>query len=82
MFYVYVLESLKTGEFYKGMTSDMDKRLVEHFSGRCKSTKSGLPVRVVHVEICNTRAEARKMEKYFKTGYGREIIRELSVLLL
>lgn len=45
--------------------------------GQCSSTKKILPIELVHVEICQNRIEARKMEKYFKSGYGREIIEEL-----
>ena len=32
------------------------------------------PLKLFHVELCKTRKEARKLEKYFKSGYGREII--------
>lgn len=81
MYYVYVLQSLKTGELYKGLTGNFDRRLSQHAKGKVASTKKRLPLRLVHVEVCETRAEARKMEKFFKSGYGREIIKELAELV-
>lgn len=78
MYYVYVLQSLKTREFYKGLTDNFDRRLSEHLKGKSNSTRNKLPLRIVHVEICKNREEARKLEKFFKSGYGREIIEEIA----
>jgi putative endonuclease len=78
MFYVYVLQSLKTKEFYKGLTDDIDRRLHQHFSGYSHSTKNKLPLKLIHVEICQDRLETRHLEKFFKSGFGREIISELA----
>ena len=78
MHFVYILRSIQTGEFYKGMTDNVDRRVEEHFRGSSPTTKSKLPLELVHVEICETRQQARLMEKYFKSGYGREIIEEIS----
>lgn len=80
MYFVYVLQSLKTGEYYKGITNDIDRRMHEHFSGRSKFTKNKLPLRIIQVEICKDRKTAREMEKFFKSGYGREIISEIADL--
>jgi len=78
MFLVYILQSLKTKEFYKGLTNNLNRRLKQHFDGKAYSTKNKLPLKLIHVEFCNTRQEARKLEKFFKSGYGREIIEEIS----
>ncbi len=78
MFYVYVLLSLKTGEFYKGLTKDIDRRIKEHFLGKTPFSKNRLPFMLIHVEICINRNEARKLEKFFKSGYGREVIKEIA----
>jgi len=40
---VYVLESEIDGRLYKGQTSDIDKRIKEHNSGKTKSTKGTSP---------------------------------------
>ena len=78
MYYVYILKSLRTGEFYKGFTDNIDRRLQEHISGKSPSTKTRLPLKLIYVEICSTREDARNLEKFFKSGYGREIIKELA----
>lgn len=77
MIYVYILKCLKTGEYYKGLTSNIENRLVEHLEGKVTFTKNRLPVKLIHVEICSDRKAARKLEKYFKSGYGRENILEI-----
>lgn len=79
MFYVYVLK-LRDDTYYKGQSENVNARLETHVSGEVKSTRNKLPFKVVHVEICESRVEARKIEKFFKSGYGREIIHELDSL--
>lgn len=71
MYYVYILQSLKTKELYKGFTINLDRRLKQHESGR-------VLLRLIHVEICPNRRMARELEKYFKSGYGREILKEIT----
>ena len=76
MYYVYVLKSLKNGTFYKGLTNNLEKRIKQHELGQCLSTRNIRPLVLIHVEICSNRIEARKIEKYIKSGIGREIIKE------
>ena len=75
-YFVYIL-SCNDGSFYKGMTSNPGKRLRQHLSGQCYSTKNKDPT-IVFVQICKDRDEARLLEKYLKSGAGREIIDEIS----
>ena len=77
MYYVYILKSLLTGNFYKGLTADLDRRLHEHISGKSPTTRTQLPIKLIHVETCQTKSDARKLEKYFKSGFGREIIAQI-----
>ena len=77
MWYVYILYSYKYKAFYKGLTRNLDNRLKRHFAGKEQTTKKMLPLELLHVELCKSRVEARKLEKFFKSGYGREIIIEL-----
>lgn len=65
------------GRYYKGITDNIDRRLDEHLRGKCKTTKRMLPINLVHVEICANRQVARELEKFFKSGFGREIISEI-----
>ena len=71
MFYVYVLRSEKTGRSYAGSAADVTERVRRHNTGETKSTRHGVPWKVVYVEPFHTRAEAVRRELYFKTGHGR-----------
>jgi len=73
MFAVYVLGSA-SGKLYVGHTSDLKRRLVEHNSGMCKTTKVDTDWQVVYSEDCTTRGQAMKREKWLKTGVGREFL--------
>ncbi|MBU1862994.1 MAG: GIY-YIG nuclease family protein [Candidatus Omnitrophica bacterium] len=74
MYFVYVLQSLKDGNRYTGISKDPEKRLKEHNSGLVTSTKKRKPFELVFVEKCKDRIAARKKEKYFKSGFGRKYI--------
>jgi putative endonuclease len=74
-YFVYVLESEIDGRLYKGQTRDINKRILEHNSGKTKSTKGYKPWKLVYFEKFETRDEAVLREKYFKTGSGRELLK-------
>ncbi len=75
--FVYVLKSLKDKNLYIGLTSDLDKRIERHNNGYEKATKGRRPFKLLHFEQYESRPEARKREKYLKSGFGREIIKKL-----
>jgi len=77
MFFVYVLKSLKDGRLYKGLTHDLKNRLIEHNEGKQKSTQAYRPWKLVYTENFSSRVEARKKEKYLKSGSGREFLKRL-----
>jgi len=74
MFFVYVLLSEKTGRRYVGMSSDPQRRLLEHNGGHTKSTKGYRPWVIGYTEAFETLVEARNREKYLKSGIGREYL--------
>jgi putative endonuclease len=75
MFYTYVLFSEVDKEFYIGFTTDLRKRLDEHYRGAVASTAHRRPVTLVYFEACLNEKDAIKREKYFKTGFGRRFLR-------
>jgi len=81
MYFVYILKSLSANYYYKGATNNLARRLTQHQEGKSPSTRKRLPLKLIHVEICQTRKEAREIEKFFKSGFGREIIHEIELLL-
>ena len=76
MYYVYILYSLKDGQFYKGFTTDLKRRLIEHNSGKNKSTEYRRPLKLVHYEAYLTRKDAEFREKYLKTSMGMRVIKK------
>lgn len=78
MYIVYVLRSHR-GLRYIGHTSNLDRRLEEHNSGMCKTTKVDTGWTVVYQETHESRGEAMKREKWLKSGAGRGFLREREV---
>ena len=76
-YFVYVLQSLKDGSFYVGLSSDPGRRLNEHNSGYSKFTKGRRPYQLLLQEEHSSRAEARQKEKYLKSGHGKQDLRKL-----
>jgi putative endonuclease len=75
MWFAYALQSKSDGWLYIGMSSDVDRRVVEHNRGYNRSTRSRTPFELFYVEECGSREEARRREKYLKGGKGREFLR-------
>jgi putative endonuclease len=78
MWTVYVLRSLKNGRLYTGSTNNLARRLAEHARGQTRYTRQAGPFELVHEERYPTEPEARRRERYLKTGHGRA---ELGALL-
>lgn len=76
MWYVYALQSEKSGELYIGISCDPVRRLREHNSGSTKSTKFYRPYLVIYTEECLSRVDARNREKFYKSGCGREFLKQ------
>jgi putative endonuclease len=81
MYYVYFL-FLNNEGIYKGITSDLKRRINEHKLGKVTSTKYKRPIKLIHYEAYLLKEDAERREKYLKTTYGRrDIKRQLSSLL-
>jgi putative endonuclease len=75
MWYVYVIKSKVADFLYIGSTYDLDRRLSEHNQGKSQSTKAYAPYEIVAFVAVQTEAKARELEKYFKTGSGKAILK-------
>lgn len=73
--YVYVLRSLRDGEFYVGFTKDLSARVDLHNRGGVPSTRLRLPSELVYWEGCLSQADATSREKYLKTAWGKRYIK-------
>ena len=75
MFWVYVIKCADD-TIYIGQTSDLERRLQEHHSGRVRRTKSRRPLILLKTWRFDTREKAVEYEKKFKTGFGRQWIKK------
>lgn len=77
MYFTYILASLKNATLYVGSTNDLKRRLQEHNDGAGGVYTSKLrPFVLVHYEAYVSEKDAKKQERFYKTGYGREVLRE------
>ena len=77
MFAVYIIQSGKTRKYYVGYTSDIEHRLEYHNRGKNKSTKSGIPWRLVGKEYFRTKKEAWLRERLIKSYKGGGAFKKL-----
>jgi putative endonuclease len=76
MWYVYVLKSLKDKNIYIGISENPEGRLLQHNKGMTRSTRLRRPFEIIYREESKSRVEARKREKYLKSGIGREFLKK------
>ncbi|OGN01908.1 MAG: hypothetical protein A3I26_02815 [Candidatus Yanofskybacteria bacterium RIFCSPLOWO2_02_FULL_43_10] len=70
-YYVYVLYNQSENFIYIGYSEDLKQRVTEHNKGRVKSTKSFLPLELIHYEAYKNKKDAKRRELYLKTNRGR-----------
>ncbi|MDP2933147.1 MAG: GIY-YIG nuclease family protein [bacterium] len=73
--YVYVLQSLKDGEWYIGKTKDLRKRFNEHMTKKSFATASRGPWRLMFYEAYLDPEDATRREHYLKTTEGHRALR-------
>ena len=66
MFFMYILQSELTGQYYIGSTKDVLVRLAQHNAGKTASTKGHRPWKLVYTESYETLPEARQRERQVK----------------
>ncbi len=74
MEYTYVLLSERDGRFYTGSTSDLRARFRDHNAGRVRSTAYRRPLKLIYYEACVHLADARRRERFLKTGKGKQYL--------
>jgi putative endonuclease len=77
MFTVYILYSLSYNKTYVGYTADMEARFKSHNELATKGwTINFRPWQILHTEVFDTKSEAMKREAWFKSGIGRQFIKD------
>jgi putative endonuclease len=77
MYFVYILQSEKSGRYYVGHSEDWQKRLREHNSGKTTSTRNKGPWKCVYTETFSDKLSANQRELEIKKMKSRKYIEEL-----
>ena len=72
----YILKCIDN-RYYVGSTLDLNNRFKVHMAGKCRFTKSRLPVELIFFEKYKTYSEARKREYQIKNWKSRLAIEKL-----
>jgi putative endonuclease len=76
--YLYILKSEKLDRYYIGSSDNPERRLTtQHNKGFVKSTKTGVPWKIVFKQKYNTLKLARKIEYKLKNYKSRKIIEKI-----
>ncbi len=71
MFYAYILRSINhPAQLYRGHTSDLKQRLVEHNAGKCIHTSKYAPWKIKFYAAFETSRLAQGFKQYLKSGSG------------
>ncbi len=77
MYYTYAVRSINRTYIYVGLTNNPARRIAEHNDMRERTTRAYAPFETILTEEYATRVEARKREKYLKSGSGKEFLKSL-----
>lgn len=76
MWYVYILKTSGKKSLYIGSTNDLQRRIEEHNSGTSKATAPLRPLELISYVAVSSERKARELEKYFKTGSGKTVLKK------
>jgi len=76
MWFVYIIKSTVSDFTYIGSTDDLTRRIHEHNDGLSQSTKHYRPFEFEAYIAVKSEKKARELEKYFKTGSGKAILKK------
>lgn len=70
-YYVYILFNRTKDFIYIGFSENLKTRVKTHNKGENKSTKSYLPLELIHYEAYGNIKDAKRREMYLKSNKGR-----------
>jgi putative endonuclease len=76
-FFVYAMKSLNRDYIYVGLTDNIGRRMSQHNAGHERTTRPYKPFKLILTEAFATRADARRREKFLKSGVGKEFLKGL-----
>jgi len=78
VYYLYILLSEKDNKRYVGFSENLKRRINEHYSGSVKSAKNRRPLKLIYFEEYESKGDAIKREKFFKSGLGRSFLKSIN----
>ena len=79
-YYTYILRSDSHGTYYYGHCENLERLLNQHNNGKVRYTKGRIPWRIHYSELYETRSEAMKREKYFKSIDGYNYLKSKGII--
>ena len=79
MYFVYILQSLKTLKYYIGSTNNIERRIHEHSSNKTASLKNKGPFKLIYSEEYPSLLDARKREREIKSYKGGNAFKKLAM---
>ena len=73
---VYILYNETRARYYVGQTQDINERLERHNKGLVKSTKTGIPWKLILTVPIETRSEALILERKIKNRGAERFIKD------
>ena len=70
-YYVYILHNFPKDFIYIGYSEDIKQRIVSHNKGENKSTKTYIPLELIHYEAYRSMKDAKRRELYLKSNKGK-----------
>ncbi len=77
MFYTYIIYSEVKDSYYTGYTKNLELRIERHNDDWSRSTKGGIPWKLVYYEAFKSKSKAIKREKDIKKKKSRIYIEKL-----
>jgi len=74
MHYLYILKSEETGKYYIGKSSNIEKRLEKHTSGKTSYGRRNNRIKLIFKKTLGNRGEAKKLESFLKRQKSRKFI--------
>jgi putative endonuclease len=78
-YFVYILKSSTNSRYYIGYPSNISQRVSQYNSGKNKSTKHGIPWKLVYSETFGDKKSAWLRERQLKSYKGGEAFKKLVV---
>lgn len=76
-YYVYILRNYSQNYIYIGYSEELKNRLTAHNAGQVKSTKSYLPLELIHYEAYRGKSDAKRRELYLKCNRGKTTLKTM-----